>query len=223
MRKISNLSKNVEKFLLTKNGNVFIIKMNLIKGELILKKNFYSVQNWLPFKKVLDSGIILLKDNSYVKILKIFPINFNLKSDLEKESILSSYKIFLKTCNFNLQILIQSNKKDLSSNISKIKMLNENNSKKILAEKYCNYIKSLNDEKNINSKFFYILINEENVKNENNEKIIIQKLNEKFFKIKESLSRCGNKVEEINSKKEVLKLLFNSMNYKKQNNNEFDN
>ena len=35
-------------------------------------------------------------------------------------SILNSYKIFLKTCNFDIQILIQSCKEDLSSNISKI-------------------------------------------------------------------------------------------------------
>ena len=74
------------------------------------KQKIYSVQDWLPFKKILDKGIIQLKDYSYIKILKISPINFNLKSEIEKESILNSYKIFLKTCNFNLQILIQSNK-----------------------------------------------------------------------------------------------------------------
>lgn len=74
------------------------------------KQKIYSVQDWLPFKKILDKGIIQLKDYSYIKILKISPINFNLKSEMEKESILNSYKIFLKTCNFNLQILIQSKK-----------------------------------------------------------------------------------------------------------------
>ena len=212
------MSNNVEMFLLTKYGNLFIIKLSLIKGELILKNKFYSVQDWLPFKKVLDSGIILLKNNSYIKILKISPINFNLKSDLEKEAILNSYKIFLKTCNFNLQILIQSNKKDLSQNISKIKKLNENNSKKFLVEKYCDFIKNLNEEKNTNSKSFYILIKEENEKiSTNSEKTSIQKLNEKYLKIKESLSRCGNKVEEINSREQIEKILFNSLNYRKQN------
>ena len=185
-----------------------------------MKKVFYSVQNWLPFKKVLDSGVILLKNNSYVKILKIFPINYNLKSDLEKEAILNSYKIFLKTCNFNLQILIQSNKKDLSQNISKIKKLNENRSKNKLTEKYCNYIRQLNEEGKTNSKSFYILIKEDYEKDEKNEKIIVQKLDEKYLKIKESLSRCGNKVQEINSKKEILKILFNSINYRKQTQNE---
>ena len=185
-------------------------------------KKFYSVQDWLPFKKILDNGIILLKDDSYIKILKIFPINYNLKSDLEKEAILNSYKIFLKTCNFNLQILIQSNKKDLSQNIAKIKKLNINTSSEIIAEKYCNYIQSLNEEKKTNSKSFYILIKEEkNKENINDEIIIIQKLNEKYLKIKDSLSRCGNKINEINTKSEIRKILFKSLNYRKQNMEEF--
>ena len=51
-----------------------------------------------------------MENKKYVKIAKIKPINFSLKSELEKEAILNSYKLFLKTCNFNMQILIQSNK-----------------------------------------------------------------------------------------------------------------
>ena len=51
-----------------------------------------------------------MKNNKYIKILKIIPINYNLKSDLEKNSILNSYQLFLKTCNFDIQILIQSTK-----------------------------------------------------------------------------------------------------------------
>ena len=96
-----------------------------------MKKN-NSIQEWIPFEKILENGIIKLKDNSYIKIIKIYPINFNLKSELEKEAILNSYKIFLKTCDFNFQILIQSKKEDLSKHFSKIKKINseeENNIK----------------------------------------------------------------------------------------------
>ena len=79
-----------------------------------------SVQQWLPIKEIYDNGIIKTNKNKYIKILKIIPINYNLKSDLEKKTILNSYKIFLKTCNFNIQILIQSDKEDLSKHISNI-------------------------------------------------------------------------------------------------------
>jgi len=85
------------------------------------------VQEWLPFQEVLPNGIIKLKDNSLIKILIISPINFNLKSNLEKESILNSYKIFLKTCNFNFQILIHSNKEDLSKHLFRVEELNKTN------------------------------------------------------------------------------------------------
>lgn len=74
------------------------------------EKGLTSVQDWLPFEEILERGILKLKNNTYVKILKVFPINYHLKSNLEKEAILNSYKIFLQTCDFDLQILIQSNK-----------------------------------------------------------------------------------------------------------------
>ena len=71
-----------------------------------MSKQLYSVQDWLPFEKILDNGIIKIKNSFYIKIIEIIPINFNLKSELEKEAILNSYKIFLKTCNFDIQILL---------------------------------------------------------------------------------------------------------------------
>ena len=71
-----------------------------------MKKN--NIQNWIPIKEICNDGIIKLRNNNYIKILKVNPINYNLKSDLEKKSILNSYKIFLKTCNFDIEILIQS-------------------------------------------------------------------------------------------------------------------
>ena len=49
---------------------------------------------------------------------------------MEKESILNSYKIFLKTCNFDIQILIQSSKENLDKNIQIIKNNLEKENKK---------------------------------------------------------------------------------------------
>ena len=120
-----------------------------------MKKN-NSIQEWIPFEKILENGIIKLKDNSYIKIIKIYPINFNLKSELEKEAILNSYKIFLKTCNFNFQILIQSKKEDLSKHISNINNQKINENKNILeySNKYIEFIKKLNQEKKSSSKNF---------------------------------------------------------------------
>ena len=178
-----------------------------------IEKN--SVQEWLPIDRIYENGIIKLKNNNYIKIIKITPINFNLKSELEKEAILNSYKIFLKTCNFDLQILIQSNKEDLSKHISCVKnsTINENKKIKEISENYINYLNYLNNSRKSAIKNYYILIkkqqkNIEINKIENIEEIIFEELNEYFFKIKETLSRCGNIVLDINKKELCKKILF---------------
>ena len=171
-----------------------------------------TVQEWLQIETIFNNGIIKLKNNNYIKLIKIYPINFNLKSDFEKETILNSYKIFLKTCNFDFQILIQSNKQDLQKNINNI---NENIKKeKYLNEfgkDYINFINEINSVKNSGSKDYYIIIS--NNREENNlEDLIIEELNEKYFKIKECLLRCGNYVRNINNKKEAEKILYSFLN-----------
>jgi len=179
---------------------------------LINNKN-NTVKEWLPFKEIFENGIIKLKNNSLAKIIKISPINFNLKSDLEKQAILNSYKVFLKTCNFNLQILIQSNKEDLSYHFSKLKKSNKKN----LSQKYIEYLEKINKNQKSSSKNFYIIIKEfpENKKNIEQERILIEKLNENYFKIKECLLKCGNFVKEINEKEEVEKILYSFLNTRK--------
>ena len=188
----------------------------------MISKKVNSVQEWLPVDEILENGIIKLKNKSYVKLIKIIPINFELKSNLEKEAILNSYKIFLKTCNFDIQILIQSNKEDLSNHISKVKEKTKNEKENIkkISEKYIDFIKKTNKEKKSSSKNFYILIKEipENKKqktDDNIQKIIFDKLNDKYFNIKECLSRCGNVVINISDKKNTEKILYSFFNSRK--------
>lgn len=175
-------------------------------------KNLISIQEWLPFSKILKKGVVKLKDDTYIKILKIIPINYNLKSEIEKEAILNSYKIFLKTCNFNIQIIIQSNKQDLNQIISKInnQIVKEKEDKiKQISEKYINYIKEINNNRKSTGKRFFIVIKINDKKEEEN---IEQELEEKFLKIKENLERCGNRVEQIETKEETREILFSFYN-----------
>ena len=183
-------------------------------------------QDWIPIEEIFENGIIKINKNKYIKILKIIPINYNLKSDLEKSSILNSYKILLKTCNFNFQILIQSNKEDLSQHISNIKKnIKKINNKKIekISENYIEYINKININKKSSSKDFYIIISNENNKTKKefieSYEIIKNELKEKYFKIKECLSRCGNSVIEINEKKEIINIIYSFLNTRKYLNN----
>lgn len=208
------MSKFVEKFLLTNNK-----KQSKIEKQMEVRKiKNISVQQWLPLEEILENGIIKINKNKYIKILKIIPINYNLKSDLEKKTILNSYKILLKTCNFNIQILIQSNKEDLSQHISNIEKnikKKENKYLKEISENYIKFIQNLNYSRSSASKDFYLIISNENLENFDSIEIIENDLKEKYFKIKECLSRCGNDVIELNNKKVILKIFYSLLNTRK--------
>ena len=113
-----------------------------------------------------------------------------------------------------MQILIQSKKEDLSEHIKNIKNISEKEKNKILkkySEKYIQFIQEKNDKNKSASKNIYLIIKNNS---ENLEENIIQDLNEKYFKIKECLSRCGNIVLECN-KEETKNILFSFFNLKK--------
>ena len=181
-------------------------------------KKLKSIQEWIPVEEIFENGIIKLEKNNYIKIIKIIPINFNLKSNLEKEAILNSYKIFLKTCDFDIQILIQSKKEDLSRHFSIIKNNLKNNKNNLLNNyliNYINFIKKINNEKKSSSRNYFLIIKEnKNFESEASEEIIIQNLNDKYFKIRDALARCGNRVVE-NNKDEIINILFSFLNSKK--------
>ena len=137
-----------------------------------------------------------------------------MKTDFEQESILEAYKTFLKTCNFDIQILIQSKKENISSIVNLVKeQIEKDDNEKIneLRRKYINYIEDSNIKSKSSSKNFYIVIKKEN-NDFKDEEIIMEELKDKYLKIKNCLIRCGNEVskEEI---KEVIYSFFNTRKY----------
>ena len=198
-----------------------IVKKIKKKGVDKIKKEKTS-NEWLPFMEILDEGFI--KFQTYlIKIIKVFPINYELKSNLEKEAILNSYKVFLKTCDFDIQIIVQSKKENLSKHILNIqKSLSDEKTSQILeiAEKYINYIKKKNLENKSASKNFYIIVKSKLNNLSDSEEISKNELNEKYFKIKENLSKVGNRVKDISNKKDAQNI-FSSFYNQRSNLNIF--
>ncbi len=163
------------------------------------------------FEKVFNNGIIKTKD-SFLKLLKVYPINYNLKSSLEKEAILNSYRLFLKTCNFDIQILIQSKKEDLTYHLKKISNLKiENERMNMYKKSYIEYLRKVSIENKSSNKEFYIVLKQviegEDTSFENSLQIAENKIFENFMKIKDTLSRTGVIIKQIDSEEEVLNLL----------------
>ena len=96
-------------------------------------------------------------------------------------------------------------------NIQKISQITKNNILKKYSEEYIKFIKEKNDRNKSASKNIYLIIMNNS---ENLEENIIQDLNEKYFKIKDCLSRCGNIVLQCN-KEETKNILFSFFNLKK--------
>ena len=97
-----------------------------------------------------------------------------------------------------------------------IKILKNNqNSKNKYLKEYISFIEEKNNEnKSVSKNIFLIIKCEEKNNSENFEENIFQELKEKYFKIKDNLSRCGNNVQEC-SKEESIEILFSIFNAQK--------
>lgn len=158
-----------------------------------------SIKSWFPIKDIRD-GIIENKNGEFLKILEILPINFELKSIEEKETILYSYKTFLKTCNFDLQILIKSKKNDLEKHIYSIsKSIEAENLEtlKLLGKEYIKMVNEKAIKNTITRKFFIVFFAEINGNRKISRDTAVTDLMEKTSKVKLTLEKCGNEVIDL--------------------------
>ena len=54
-----------------------------------------SIQAWLPIKNIIG-GVVITKDNRFIKILEVLPVNFYLKSGNDQQNIIAAYASYLK-------------------------------------------------------------------------------------------------------------------------------
>lgn len=167
------------------------------------KKEIYgNIKELISIEKI-ENGNIRLNDGRKITMIKVEPANFKLKTYLEQNSILEGYKLFLKRCNFNMQILIQTQKRDLEDYIKNVKeaAMKDFELREMIND-YIQFLKEISAKKEIISKSFYILIETSNL----NEDDVISK-------ISESLRICDNEVKRCDSI-EVIKVIRNYLNRK---------
>jgi len=176
-----------------------------------MKKEFLSVKEFFSIDSVRQ-GLIKLKDGTYVKIIEVKPININLKSDFEKESIIFNYKNFLQTLDSNIQVIIQSQKIDLNNHIENIKFNSKNNPNiQNLVQDYINFIEEKKNQ-SLSSKKFFIAISSKinsDISFENTK----QDLENSYKKIKNELEKCGNECTDFCCDTEkIQKVIFSFFN-----------
>jgi len=124
------------------------------------KSTATSTQEHLPIAGIQD-GVVIMGDGSVRAVIKVEPINFELKSEQEQNGIIYSYQAFLNSLEYPIQIVIQSKKLDLERYLVKMEgaakqMTNE--LLKIQSEDYIDFVRRLISVANIMSKRFYVVV-----------------------------------------------------------------
>lgn len=73
-----------------------------------------STQEHLPIEDIKEN-LVILKDGSCAMILSVSSVNFDLLSEREQEATIYAYGALLNSLTFPIQLLIMSQKKDISS------------------------------------------------------------------------------------------------------------
>lgn len=119
-----------------------------------------STQQHLPLAGIQD-GVVIMNDGSVRAILKIEPINFDLKSETEQNGIIYSYQGFLNSLDFPIEIVIHSKKLDLERYLVKLTDLTKNTTNDLLriqSEDYIDFVRRLISIANIMAKRFYVVV-----------------------------------------------------------------
>ena len=119
-----------------------------------------ATQDFVPIKEVRD-GIVILKNNSLRAIVMASSLNFALKSEDERNSIIYQFQNFLNSLDFPIQIFIQSRKLDIRPYIALLEERYKdqmNDLMKIQIREYIAFIKNFTENSNIMTKSFFVVI-----------------------------------------------------------------
>ena len=106
-------------------------------------------------------GVVVLKDGSMRMVLKTSAVNFELKAEIERNSIIYGYQSFLNSLDFPIQIIIQSRMLDLDSYLNDLRKKEEEARIDILKMQirdYVDFIENVIRTANIMQKRFYVVV-----------------------------------------------------------------
>jgi hypothetical protein len=109
----------------------------------------------------ITNNLLLLRDGGAAMVLKIKAVNFALLSEEEQDSIIYSYAALLNSLSFPIQILIRSQKKDITNYIKLLKnqeIRQPNPVMKNRLTQYRQFVEAIVKERNVLDKTFYITI-----------------------------------------------------------------
>jgi len=119
-----------------------------------------STWKHLPISDIYED-IILYKDGGAGLIMESSSLNFSLLSQREQEAVVVSYAALINSLSFSIQILVRSQKKDITNYLKYLDQIytqQKNQKLSILMQSYKNFILNSIKKKNVLGKKFYIVI-----------------------------------------------------------------
>lgn len=171
---------------------------------------------YLPIKKIAN-GIIYTKDNRYVKIIEVIPINFLLRSAREQRNIIYSFVSYLKISPVKLQFKVLTRKADINRHLETVReeMKQENDERCLALQKdYETLIRHIGSKEAITRRFFIAFEYEPITANRGSEeKDAISALATAVRTAKTYLQQCGNElVVHDNEDEMATEILYNILN-----------
>jgi len=109
----------------------------------------------------ITEDVVLTKDGGAALVLKSTALNFSLLSEAEQEAVTLSYAALLNSLSFPIQILVRSQKKDITrylNYLSEQQALQANEKLKGLMASYSRFISQIVKKRNVLEKEFYVVI-----------------------------------------------------------------
>lgn len=119
-----------------------------------------TTQQHLPISDIKDD-LVLLKDGGAALVLQVGAVNFGLLSEREQVSIIAAFAQMLNSLSFSIQILIHSERLNISSYIERLEVAQKMQNNFLLANmmgKYRAFIQKIVKDNDVLDKKFYVVI-----------------------------------------------------------------
>lgn len=119
-----------------------------------------TTQKFIEIEEIIDD-IILLQDKSACTVIEVGAVNFFLLSTEEQQSLIYAYGGLLNSLSFPVEILIMSNKMDISSYLEYVKgkiLTTSSDVVKSRLESYREFIKNVVKKNTVLEKRFFFVV-----------------------------------------------------------------
>lgn len=147
--------------------------------------------------KNIKEGAVLMQDEKLLSVLLLTPIDFSVLSDEQKMSLIYSYRSFLNSLSFPVQIVMRTTKVNLQEYFSKAKeQMALKRDRKAINEmqKFEEFIEEFISSRGVNDRLFYLVILQEKTPNEEES---LRQLRNKVSICREKLNNSGIITKEL--------------------------